>query len=310
MRQPDVEEWLGDIETRWRYEVELDLKLVDEKASLRNQARIEPLDPDVVERYEADMRRGDYFPPIIVREKNSRLVVLGGNHRYTAAKRAKRPLPAYIVDCTDEQALRIAYEDNRRHGLPPSPAERIRQAQHLVALGYTQAAAAKLVGITENRLQRAIAADEFGRRCRTLEVVPVPEHLPETTKARLMALRADPVFIDAVDLANDADLPTDAVYKLVTDCNKARSEAAARDHVRNARALNADLIARKQAGDGRRNAAKGNARSRLARSLTEVCLLDPADVTRATLPDQRRAMFDHIRRAVAHLEAIDTELRR
>ena len=89
MRQPDVETWLDSIETAWSYVDELDLAAVDEKASLRNQARLEPLDDDTVERYAADMTRGDVFPPVIVRSKNSRLVVLGGNHRYHAAKRSR-----------------------------------------------------------------------------------------------------------------------------------------------------------------------------------------------------------------------------
>lgn len=309
MRQTDLEAWLDSIETAWSYVDELDLAAVDEKASLRNQARLEPLDDDTVERYAADMARGDAFPPIIVRAKGDRLVVLGGNHRYHAAKRSKTAISAYVVDCTDEQALRISYEDNRRHGLPPSVLERCRQGAHLVALGYSVAAAARVVGLNQQRLQRAITADEFVRRCRTLDIVPVPD-LVETTKARLMAIRADPVFLDAVDLVADAGLGGDDVERLVVDTNKARSEAAARDHVRNLRALNADRIARRAAGNDKRTNAKANPRDRLVRALTELSLLDPVEVARATLPDQRRTVFDHIRRAAANLNAIDHELRR
>lgn len=310
MKDEAVEAWLTELEIAWQYVDELDLGNVDTKASLRNQARLEAINDETLERYTEDMRRGDVFPPILVRARpNGTYVVLGGNHRYKAAVAAKAALSAYIVECSDETALRLSYEDNRRHGLPPSEAERVRQAQHLVAaLNWSTVAAARVVGITPNKLQRAILATEFVTRCRRLGMYP-PEHLVETTKSRLMNLRADPVFVDAVHLVDDADLPGDDVYRIVTALNAARSEAEATEMVRNERAIAADRIQRKLAGNTKRTHGE-TARVRLLRLTTEIVQLQPGAVALATLPDQRRDLFSQLRRAMEHLALIDTTVRK
>ena len=311
MRNTEIEQWLDTLELTWTYEAELAAGDVDEKASLRNQARAVPVDPDVVERYAEDMRRGDRFPPVIVRQKNTRLVVLGGNHRYAAARAAKAPLDAYVVVCSDECALRISYEDNRRHGLPPSPQERTAQALHLVALGYQPAAAARLVGITHSRLQRAQAADAFTARTRTVDTPTDAADLPESSKSRLMAVRADPIFAAATRLVCDAGYDTQETYRLVTELNATRSEAAALQLLDKERLIAADRIHRRTARVSGRGVRQNEpARAKLLRLVTDLGHITPAQVAATTLPDQRRAVFAQLRKAFDHLAEIDTELRR
>ena len=301
-----TERWLTDLEVEWTLVDPLDLARVDARASLRNQARDVPIDDETVERYADDMRGGDVFPPIIVREKNAGYVVLSGNHRWKATVAAKATIAAYVVRCDDETALRISYEDNRRHGRGLDLTERVRQAQHLVALGYTQAAAARVVGITQSRLSRATLAAEFETRC--IAVGAAPGALAETVKSRLMNVRADPVFAETVRLVADAALPADDVYRIVSAVNAARSEAAALELVATERLNAGGRIERRKTGA---NVARSGEtpRTKLLRVLTELQLIQPGPVASTTLPDQRRDLFGRLRKAAEHLAAIDKALR-
>src|SRR5689334_10226051 len=87
-RRPDVEAWLAERHVPYTFDPALEVGSVDQVASLANQARLEPLDPDVVERYAADMARGDHFPPVLARQQGKKIVLLGGNHRLAAARDA------------------------------------------------------------------------------------------------------------------------------------------------------------------------------------------------------------------------------
>lgn len=106
------------------------------------------------------------FPPIVCHQRTTRtrkLVLIGGNHRTIAARQAGlTTLPGYIVEAEPETIVTLTYEDNRRHGLPPSDAERVAQAIHLIDTGnYTQEQAAALVGIPAPKLlDRAVAQAE------------------------------------------------------------------------------------------------------------------------------------------------------
>lgn len=307
MNDPAVEQMLTELGvTEFAYVDSLDLDRIDQRASMRNQARLEAINPDVVERYVDDMRAGAVFPPIVVRSKGDRFVVLGGNHRQTAARKAHADLSAYVIACTDEAALLVSLEDNRRHGMPTTEAERVQQAQHLVALGHPVAAAARRVGITANRLQRAMLVDQFAVRAKAAGLVVPANALPDTSKSRLMNLRSDPVFVDAVELVIDAALTSEDVYRIVTDLNACRSEAEAAELVRNERVMATDRINRRRGG----GQVKESARGQLLRQLVALGQINPAAVKLSTLPDQRRDMFARLRTAMDHLAAIDTELRR
>lgn len=100
--------------------------------SLHNNSRLDPLDDDVVERYAADMVRGDGFPPIIITATND---ILAGNHRTAAAKKADlKEVVCYVVDdksTNNKPSLVraiITRGDNRRHGLAQSDDEMIHHA--------------------------------------------------------------------------------------------------------------------------------------------------------------------------------------
>jgi ParB-like chromosome segregation protein Spo0J len=301
-------QWLTELEIPYVLVDELDLATVDEKASLRNQARFEPIDPDVVDRYVGDMERGDRFPPIIARKRprTASLVVLAGNHRVAAARKAGATLSAYLIECSDEMAFRISVEDNRRHGLPPSDDERIAQAVHLIALGWTQTSAAACVGVSTGKLQRAQQSAAANQRAGELGVKGF-DALPQSSRWRLAAIKSDPVFTAAAQLVVDAALTTTETFDLVSQLQEARSDNAAVAHVDDMRRAQLDRVQLKKSGRETSHMST-TPRTKLLRSLTEVTLLDPGAVASSTLPDQRQDLSKRIHRTIEHLLVVDKAL--
>jgi hypothetical protein len=241
-----TEQWLGDLGVTFVYEPDLDLGRIDVARSLTNQARIgEPVVGDVVERYTAAYQSGDEFPPLLARRTSARakLVLLGGNHRHAAAKAAGLTThPAYVVECTDEVALVLAFGDNRRHGLPPSNAERIAQAVHLIDQGMTQQDAAAVVGVQQSTISRHRTVVACTRRANTLGVAAEYQGLPMGHRERLALLRSDPVFVEATRLTVDAHLTQPKLNDLIGRLRNARSDVAALELLGTLREELADTI--------------------------------------------------------------------
>jgi hypothetical protein len=106
--------------TNWqRQDVDPDDIVVD----TRFQSRVQ-LDEATVEEYAQAMRDGTDFPPINVARIDGKIYLLDGFHRFEAAKRANGLFPfesifmdAYVVDCTEDEALEISLTFNTAHGL-------------------------------------------------------------------------------------------------------------------------------------------------------------------------------------------------
>ncbi len=226
-----IEAWLDELHVPWTFEADLDLEQIDKARSLTNQARIgAPLDPDVVDRYTADYKRGDTFPPLLARRTSprARLILLGGNHRLAAATAAGRSThPVHIVECTDEVALTLMYGDNRRHGLPPSKTERCAQGAHLVANGWGQAEAAAAVGVSQPTLSNYLNVARTSTRAAGLGVGNLYDALAMGCREPLARIPADPVFVEATRLAHTAQLNGSETNDLVKRIRKTRSEADA-----------------------------------------------------------------------------------
>lgn len=277
-RDPHVEAWLDGLHVEWTFEPAVDLGDVDHNGSLNNQARLHALDPDVVDRYTADMALGDQFPPVLAQRRPRRkLLLLGGNHRYNAAIKAKRPtLPMYVVVCEPETATRLMYEDNRRHGLPPSEDERIAQAIHLVETGWTNAKAAECVGVAAHKLQAARAAARADQRARRLKIDGF-EQLPRSTRARLDGVQSDPVFAEASKLIVAAGIGSGKeMQDLVSRLNDTRSEADALTLIGTETEVLRQQIQQRAGGKGARPAA--TPRTKLIDAIGKLGGCDPVDV--------------------------------
>lgn len=277
-RDLGIEAWLDEHKLTYEYNEELPLSRIDRAASLSNQARLEPLDEEVVERYAADMERGDLFPPIVCRRSGRRLVLIGGNHRTTAATHANlATLPAYIVDVEAELATVLTYEDNRRHGLPPSEEERLLQAQHLVETGWPAGDAARAVGISAKKLDQAILVVEADRRSVNLGVPSQRwNKLAKSVRWRLGQIRSDLVFGAAAEMAAKTSLSTGDAFEFVTRVNRSSSEDEALAVV----ALEGEARENQRRQEGRSKRGRGKSpRLVLLDAIAAITALKPIDVS-------------------------------
>lgn len=268
--------------------VELPLADVNEAASLRNQARLgDPLDPDTVERYTIAMKAGDVFPPVIARRTSARskAVLLGGNHRYAAAKAAGRSsLDAYLVDVLDEAlATQLMYEDNRRHGLAPSRDERLQQALHLSETGWNVRDAAAAVGVPETTLSTYRTIVRASRRAQGLGVGALYDGLGWEKRARLAQLN-DPVLAEATRLVASANITSAATVALTRRLAEAGSDEAALRIVGDAiEEHRAEIQAR--AGRSGRRRGPSPAAARASSYLAMLLELDADDIA-ASVPSE------------------------
>lgn len=272
-RRPDIEAWLDQIGAGWRFNPDLVLAHVDQAAGLANQARHEPLTTEVVERYAADISRGDQFPPLLA-EDDQPYALLGGNHRYAGLLVAKHTThPAYLITAPEEVLLRIRFEDNRRHGLPATMAERLSHAVRLMEVGTSQKEAAAIVGVPQPKLSIAASTIEASRRARRLDIHGFAR-LPESTRYSLSQLDHDDVFAAAAELAVTAGLPAATVKSLVRAATTAEPIEALR--LIGAEAEDHHSRATDRGGNVRK--ASRTARARLDTALAEIKGLDPDDI--------------------------------
>lgn len=107
----------------------------------------------------ADAAAARELPPILVQEKNLRIV--DGMHRLEAARmRGETIIRARLVSCSDEDAFILAVRSNTLHGLPLSRADRIFGAQQILA--WHPEWSDRAVGVAAGLGTRAVAA----LRCR------------------------------------------------------------------------------------------------------------------------------------------------
>lgn len=309
LRDPAIESWLTERHVTFDFDPGLALDAIDQTASLANQARLEPLDTEVVDRYSADMRRGDTFPPIVVlRRARKGHVIIGGNHRWHAARAADLlTLPAYVVDAEGEMVLRLTYEDNRRHGLPPTEAERITQAVHLIDNGWTAKAAAACVGVPEPRISVERSTRKASRRADGLGVDRRFHTLPKSTRYALGKVRSDPVFTEAARLVLDAGMSVAETQRLTSAIDDAASDNDALQLIGSELEEHRTRI---QKGGGQ-SRSKVTARAMLSRSILAITGLDITEVAASTPnADVAKTVRKQMADAVEHLDRIQKALPR
>lgn len=305
-----TEAWLDSLHVYWELH-DLELGDIDQQASLANQARLHALDNDVVDRYTADMQRGDQFPPLLALKRARRKpMLLGGNHRYTAAIKAKRKtIGVYLIEAEPEMATRLMYEDNRRHGLPPSEDERVAQAVHLIDTGWTLENAAQCVGTTVSRVQSARDCARADRRARTLNIEGFAG-LPRTTRARLASVRSDPAFAEASKVVIAAGLSGEQLQTLIKKVNDCRSDQAALKIVKVELDSLRSHIQRK-AGSGDPSRQRSTARTRMLTAIGHLGACDPAEVAAGcSTKDQAASLGRQLLDVRKRIDATVAELRK
>lgn len=307
-RHAPTEAWLDERGIAWTFEPAMALGRIDRAASLANQARLEPLDEDVVERYAADYERGDRFPPLIVYPKgrDGAVVLIGGNHRTAGATKAKRKThPAYVVTVTDDQVLPLTYEDNRRHGLPPSDEERVLQALHLIgARGLTQDEAAAVVGLSVFKMRQGVGLAKAERRAKEAGVAGWSS-LPKTARWRLSSVESDAVFGEAARLAVMHEMGAADVDTLVRQVNAAHDNHEALAIIGETEEALTERPHRRYSS----RAGMNTPRARMLEALRIVASLDPIAIVRGCADaDQRKVLHDQILRAARVMGTVAEKL--
>lgn len=220
------------------------------------QARQRLAGTPIVMAYVNKMKAGEVFPPLVLWEDGTDdYVLLDGNTRKLAHEKLKHThVDAYIITGleNDNQAIYVSGIFNGINGQPLRKDEVLRavRAAKLLDPPMSDNRIAKSLGIAQSKVSRIMAAERFDTRLHALSEVEID--LAENAKVALERLDLDPVFIEAVKLTVDADLPVPSVQELVTKTMAATSEPD-RIHVINAeRAELAELI--KQKAEGRATA--------------------------------------------------------
>lgn len=302
----ELEAWLDRNSITWELVDELPVDEIDHIGGLANQARLQPLDEEVVDRYAADMEAGALFPPIILRRAGCALIPVGGNHRTAAARKAKRPtLPAYLVDVDDEHAHLLAIEDNRRHGLPLSDEERLYHAVQLANGGkHTAAEAAKICGLTTAKLQTQLAANKGAARAIHLDVDGWAA-LSTTARAKCGSINNDSLFARVVPLVANGSILSNEIADIVSRINTAEWPKA----VELVDALELDSRQRTRRTRGHPVSKVRAPATRLLHDLDGIMNFDPAEVAAdCRTPEQRARVANQIKAAARRLMAIETGL--
>lgn len=308
-----IEALLDELAITYTHHEALDLTLIDQAASLRNQARFEPLDPDAVDRYAAAMVDGATFPPIVVHHaKTDRArqpwIIVSGNHRYHAAVKTDTKLAGYVLDRdTDPTAIiRIAYQDNAHHGLALSTPERLRHGLHLVDNGFSVNEAARCVGVLPQNLSSARTVRSAEERARN-GGVPSFEALPEATKKAIASIDLEEVFLSAARLTTRARLTAGQAGDIAKAVKAAdRNEESQLEAVAELEAQHRERI---QATAGGKARTQQSGRSRLLSATTAIRNVGQPDVIRSVIDDRdATTLRASCKRAIEHLESIHAAL--
>jgi hypothetical protein len=238
---PLVAEWLDSHGATNKELVDLPLDRIDDRRSLRNQARFQSLDERLVVTYSEAMAGNAQFPPIVVVDDGSSgVLVIDGNHRIASARLAgKTSLPAYVLrDVTERQIHVLTFDANTKHGMPTSAEERKAHAIYLVdTAGVGQKDAALMLNIPLRELAYELNIQRANKRLASFGLERW-EELPRSARARLDNVSNDKVLRSLADLAIKAKLGPTPISDLVTEINKQTTEDAGLAVVDAARAAN------------------------------------------------------------------------
>ncbi len=223
--------WLDEHHVKHRWVEQLPIDQIDMARSLQNQARLEALDPDTVDRYTVDYSNGATFPAVVAYKPSARatkFVLIGGNHRITSAQAAGRQThPAFVIDEIEPELVTfLGYDDNRRHGRPPSRRELVAQAVHLVNQGWTGLDAANALGIAQSEVSNAINVARSSARASTLKVKGY-DALPNIARVELGRITLDPAFAAATKVAVVTGMSGGDAAKFAKRIRKAPTETDA-----------------------------------------------------------------------------------
>jgi ParB-like chromosome segregation protein Spo0J len=213
------------------------------------------------------------------------MAILGGVHRWASAQTANHTtIAAYTVTADDATLLRIRVEDNARHGMPTTAAERVEHAVALIATGMTQKDAAAIVGIPQPKLSIAVAANDTTVRAAALGVDDRLARLPQPTRYQLSMLDDDDVFTAAADFAARYRVPSTIIGSIVREIRNVEPHEALR-------LIGSEAAEWLEREDGKIRQRGRSARAEFEGALAIIAAADPAAVSAACPNDDVRAVL-------------------
>jgi hypothetical protein len=224
-----VVHWLVANGVEFADPADIPMSLIDEKKSRANQARRDPIVQESVDRFATAMKAGVVFPPVVAYKDGGRLVLIDGNNRQAAARKAGKDVLWGIViaeDTASELIQLLTVEANAHHGVTPELSWRLQQAEHLASLGcYSDLDAARAAGVTPNQLSMARKVRDAEMRAKNMKVSGFAS-LPTYAKQALAPLKDDEVFVRAAKTAVDTRMTIDEIREMTRGVRGQNSEGS------------------------------------------------------------------------------------
>ena len=282
---------------------EIALGSIDKDRSLSNQARLDPVRAEVVDRYTAALTGGARFPAIIVADLKGRRVIAGGNHRFLAHEAAgEDSIMAYVASVPNEETFQtLANLDNARHGVESTLEERLLHAADAVSQGATPADAANQFGVSSAQLATFRKATLVIARLRSLGInARAYASLPYTALAKISTNMTDDAVKVALKALNAGISPqrvADAVsgtYNVTPYTARTEVQIAALDDLITARSDAGKLLP----PDGTKGKRRGSPDTTLLRLQGALTVIRTVTEPGFELTEQQAAVLTEIREAL------------
>lgn len=228
-----TEKWLQQYGVKYAPKTMIPMSMIDEKGSLTNQARSEPLVAESVEAFTLALKAGEYLPAIVVFPYGSKVRIVDGNNRHASHKKnGSQFIPGFVIDeaTPSETIKRLTVNANVGHGVRPDEAWRVRQAVDLIGLGFTLDQACKDAQVTKSKVQAFQAQNKATDRAKALKIGGFGD-LVNTSRGLLGALASDPVFYQAARTAVDTGMKIEEVRIFVRDIKGHRDESSQIEYI-------------------------------------------------------------------------------
>jgi hypothetical protein len=199
---------------------------IDIKLSAQNRARDIPLDESRRDAICHAFQSGIPMPKIFVRAIGAKLVIAGGNHRFSGLPAGTRSIPVHVTTCTDAEFEVLCRALNTVVGIGMTQQERLRSAADAVdRMKMTQKDAAAVYGIKVSSLEKHLKQSRCERRLASL-LPGAKNKMTQTHFARLAELaNNDNILKAAAEFVDKAKATADNVGELVAVARTRGTEA-------------------------------------------------------------------------------------
>lgn len=286
-----VVDWLKSRDVTTSSPKLINIESVDEKASQANQARAEGVESPVIERYVAAMRNGDLFPPIVVYKRSGKYIIVDGNHRLVASRRAGASrIWAYEISAqTPSETIELlTAEANTRHGQPTTAEWRARQAVYLSSIGHARDVVASALGMSNSAVSSALAVSRLDERA-AKHNIPGWNQLKYSHKNRMSrGVRSDVVLMELVPMIVETNFTPGAQFSsFITELNKLGSDQEMLERIAEVREQR-KFNARQKGATGAQGRRIANPKMSVLTALGHVMAIDPSNLRRMFLTDDER----------------------